>query len=348
MVNFPKDAQTFRMVARPTTDLLLQRHLRADEDGYPLLTLLTERFPYHSQKRWLELISIGMVTVNGVAGDPDQVLSSGDLLAYQARDFSEPEVSSLVEPIAANPDLRLVGKPAGTPVTRTGLIVSNTFINLLRNHYGEELHPLHRLDRETSGILLCARSREACARYQNRAATFITGKYYLAVAHGRMPSGSCCSEQALATRPDSAVRCRMWPENAGKPCRTIFHTLAVTATCSLVLAELRTGRRHQIRAHLACLGHPVVGDKIYSHEGQYFLKRLTVELAEPDYRELGARNHTLHAWATRLDHPDFPEGHYFSQLFSDDFRRYLELFPGWEKVAREKLAEINCAKPDNG
>lgn len=290
---------------------------------------------------------MGQVTVNGQAGAPEQMVAAGDRLGYLAAGFTEPEVPTCFEPVLATADLLLVGKSAGTPVTRTGLIVRNTLVNLLNHHYGEEIYPLHRLDRETSGLILCAHNREACQRWQNPRQPLITGKYYLAVVRGRMALGTRQSEQPLAVRPESPVRCRMWPEATGKPCRTIFHTLAAEATASLVLAELVTGRRHQIRAHLAHLGYPVIGDKIYSHEGHYFLKRVSGDLTVDDFRELGANNHTLHAWALRLKLPDEPERLFFSRIFSEDLRRYLISFPGWEKIAREKLAQI-CTKPADG
>jgi len=132
----------------------------------------------------------------------------------------------------------------------------------------------------------------------------------------------------------------MWPLPNGKPCRTLFHTVAATEDYSLLLAALGSGRRHQIRAHLAYLGHPLVGDKIYSHDGNFFLKRLDEELTEDDYRILGARQHLLHAWSVDLRLPDQPATLYFSNLFSDDFLHCLQMFPGWPEKAR-KLLEVS-------
>ena len=324
--------------------MLLQRRLRAGEGNISLCHFLAVNFTYHSLERWLQLISDGAIAVNGIVGNVDQMLFVGDLLAYRAIGFTEPEVPGYFEPILQTGELLLVGKPAGIPVTRTGLIVRNTFVNLLRGHYGEELHPLHRLDRETSGLLLCARGGDACRKYSNAPEPLIVGKYYLALVNGRMPAGTICSEQPLAPRAESPVRCRMWPDQAGKPCKTIFHVLATNGVFSLVLAELVTGRRHQIRAHLAHLGHPVVGDKIYSHGGHYFLKRTVGDLEESDYRALGAHNQTLHAWAIWLNFPGRPGTFFFSRLYSADFQRYLNLFPDWERLARERLAAM-CAAP---
>lgn len=318
----------------------MQCRLGEGDGGRTVLELLAARFPYHPANRWRELIEQGQVAVNGQDVTPGQILVAGDLLGSRVMGFTEPEVPTSFESVMETVDLLLVGKPAGTPVTRTGLIVRNTLVNLLSRHYGEEIHPLHRLDRETGGLILCARNREACRRWQNPRQTPIVGKYYLAVVRGRMPLGTRYSEQPLAIRTGSPVRCRMWPEVAGKPCRTIFHTLAAESAFSLVLAELVTGRRHQIRAHLAHLGYPVIGDKIYSHEGYYFLKRLVGDLSVDDFLELGAKNHTLHAWALKLKLPGEPEKLCFSRMFSDDLRRYLELFPDWEKAALEILTQI--------
>lgn len=346
MNNSPADARLIQCTPPTAPDLFLQCFPSERSGNRPLLELLTSRFTYHPASRWRELIETGQITVNGQTAAPEQILSTGDRLAYRAESFTEPEVPTCFEPVMENADLLLVGKAAGTPVVRTGLIIRNTLVNLLRQHYGEDIHPLHRLDRETSGLLLSARNREACQRWQNPQQPLITGKYYLAVVQGRMPLGTRHSEQPLAVRPESPVRCRMWPAAVGKPCLTIFHTLAAESAASLVLAELVTGRRHQIRAHLAALGHPVIGDKIYGHEGHYFLKRVAGDLTAADFQELGANNHTLHAWAMRLKLPGEPERLFFSRMYSEDLRRYLILFPAWEKIAHEKLAHI-YANPGN-
>jgi 23S rRNA pseudouridine1911/1915/1917 synthase len=317
--------------------LTLHCEISGREDGRLLLDLLTKRFPYHDRDLWEELIGTGLILVNNRRARKDQQLRAGDDLAYHADNHREPPVATNVEVILETRDLLLVGKPAGTPVSRTGLIIHNTLVNILRRRYRQEVHLLHRLDRETSGLLLCARSKEACRDHQKNLNRIITGKYYLAVVKGQVNRLLIEVDQPLATRDASPVRCRMWSVEHGQASRTIFHKIGATGDHSLLLAELITGRKHQIRAHLAHLGHPLIGDKIYDHDGKYYLKRLAEDLSEADYLELGARNHTLHAWAVRMRLGEHPDKLHFSGIFSADMEKYLRHFPNWEEKAKKIL-----------
>lgn len=317
--------------------LTLRCEITGPEDGRLLLDLLTSRFPYHDRELWQAAITTGLVQVNGHEACRDQRLRAGDQLSYDAVNHREPPVSNDVEIILETQDLLLVGKPAGTPVSRTGLIIQNTLVNILRRRYRQEIHLLHRLDRETSGLLLCARSKKACRDHQKNLKSIMTGKYYLAVVRGRIDLPLIEVDQALAARDGSPVRCRMWSTEHGQPSRTIFRKIAAGEDHTLLLAELLTGRKHQIRAHLAHLGHPLVGDKIYDHDGRYYLKRIAEELTGADYRELGARNHTLHAWAVRLNLGDRPPELHFSEGFSVDMEKHLANFPNWREKAEKML-----------
>ncbi len=331
------------MAGMTTHKLVVSCEVARHEDGRLLLDLLAERFPYHDRARWTELIAAGQLLLNGGACHAEQRVGCGDQLSYTIPDHQEPEVPQQIELVHETPDFLLVGKPAGVPLHRTGQIVVNTFVNQLRHRFGEEIHPLHRLDQETSGLLLCARSRGANQRYQPLRDKLLVGKFYLALVKGSFPDGEVLCDQPLATQAESLVRCRMWPVADGKPSQTRFQKVAEQDGFSLLLAELLTGRRHQIRAHLADLGHPLLGDKIYDHEGYFFLKRLESSLTEDDYQQLGARTHCLHAWAADLDLPGQPRQTFFSNLFSEDFKKGLSRFRDWETSARSLLAAQSAA-----
>jgi hypothetical protein len=105
----------------------------------------------------------------------------------------------------------------------------------------------------------------------------------------------CAHEGPLAEWPEHPIRSRMRVHPEGKPARTEFTPLAAREGRTLILCRPVTGRKHQIRAHLADLGLPITGDKVYGHEGRYYLKRLDAELTAEDVEALGAPHQLLHA-----------------------------------------------------
>ena len=116
-------------------------------------------------------------------------------------------------------------------------------------------------------------------------------------------------------------------EGEGKEASTEFHNIGTANGYSLLLAKLNTGRKHQIRAHCSLAGFPIVGDKLYSFDGKYYLKRFNdEELTENDYKILGAQHHLLHAYALNLELPNEGLIKLISEYYSEDFKRYLELF----------------------
>lgn len=277
-------------------------HSAAPDDivpgGASFLEVLARRFPYLTAAQWTERIRDGRVTLNSGTVLPETPVQRGDLITSRITDYEEPAVPIDFHELVARGELALVHKPAGLPVHKTGRVFVNVLANLYRIFKGDEgWTPLNRLDAETSGIVAFARGREALWRFSPAHPHGHWRKSYLAVVDGVMET-SCVHEGALAEWREHPIRSRMRvvPEDAGgKPARTEFTPLATRDGRTLVLARPVTGRKHQIRAHLADLGFPIVGDKVYHHEGRYYLKRFRGELTDADYEALGAPYQLLHA-----------------------------------------------------
>jgi tRNA pseudouridine65 synthase len=168
--------------------------------------------------------------------------------------------------------LVVIDKPSGLLVHRSPIDRHETrfAVQLLRDQLGRRVHPVHRLDKGTSGALAFALDRDTAARLAEQFAHKQVRKTYLAIVRG-WPSGSGVIDHPLDAVQDACVPA---PDTAPKPCRTSYRTLATvelpvrvdrypTSRYALVELEPETGRRHQLRRHLAHVSHPIIGDSTY-------------------------------------------------------------------------------------
>jgi 23S rRNA pseudouridine1911/1915/1917 synthase len=270
------------------------------QGGASFLRVLLKRFPYHTESEWRARILDGRVTLQGIQATPDTLVSRGDLITYQVDDYEEPAVPIDFRELVVAGDLALVHKPAGLPVHKTGKVFVNVLANLYRAFkHDDAWTPLNRLDVETSGIVAFGRGRDALRTFSPGNEASVWTKTYLAVVDGVIEH-PVTHDGPLAEWPEHPIRSRMRVHASGKAALTHFHPLAVREGKTLVLARPVTGRKHQIRAHMADLGFPIVGDKVYNHDGYYYLKRLEGELSAEDVAVLQSPHQMLHAVSLKI------------------------------------------------
>ena len=195
-----------------------------------------------------------------------------------------------------------VDKPPHVAVHPSGRHMTDTLIQRVHRRYEDDIEAgsmlprlCHRLDRETSGIVLVAKHPRTHARLTTQFEERRVTKDYLAIVDGvpPMPTGSIDAPIRLSTT--SPVELEMTTAADGLPCRTDWETLAEADGRALVLVHLFTGRQHQIRVHMAAVGAPLVGDKLYGPDREIFLRHTAGELTDFDREQLVLDRHALHA-----------------------------------------------------
>ena len=216
----------------------------------------------------------------------------------------EPDVEVSYRILYEDEYLVAVDKGPGAPVHPARAFRERTILTHLRRDLEDpELRPAHRLDRETSGVLIFTRDRASTTALMTQFAKQTPKKRYLAVVQGRPDFDHVRLDLPLDADPDFPIKIRRCPSATGQKAITDFEVLERHPKVSLVAAEPWTGRQHQIRVHLASLGHPILGDKLYLEEGRPYLDLIKNRLGPEDLARLGHSRQALHAERLRLLHP---------------------------------------------
>lgn len=228
---------------------------------------LAERFPDTSRSTWQKLIKSGQVQVNSrVVTTPKFEVNESDSIkaqSPQATDFSDHTLPILYQ----DDDVIVINKPVGVLTHSKGALHSEfTVADFFRKYTTFHTNTdrpgiVHRLDRDTSGVIVGARSPEAGEWLQKQFANRKAKKTYLAIVTGRLKEASARIELPIGRHPKSPSTFRVDPN--GKSATTTYTTLATKDNESLVWLSPLTGRTHQLRVHMQYLATPILGDRVY-------------------------------------------------------------------------------------
>ena len=236
--------------------------------------------------RRIKWLSDGIL-VDGRRVNTRFVPQEGQVLSVR---LSDPERRSGIVPapgpldiVYEDGDIIVLNKAPGIPVHPGPGHFSDTIGNFLLDYYDStgveaDFHPVHRLDRGTSGLLAVAKHPHAQEVLKNQLHTPEFRRVYLAVCEGVPSPAAGVVDAPLGPRPGSLVEQMVRPD--GKEARTRYETLEVYGNRALLRLELDTGRTHQIRVHMAHLGHPLTGDFLYGREAPELIGRPALHSAE--------------------------------------------------------------------
>jgi 23S rRNA pseudouridine1911/1915/1917 synthase len=288
------DQETLTFTIGPDhTDLRLDAFLASQIEGW-------------SRARLQRLIESEDVFVNGKLSKPSYKLREHDEIEVE---LTSPPTTSFtpeaipLEIVYEDDTLVVVNKPAGLVVHPAAGIPSGTLANALAYHFQQLPHAtsvrpgiVHRLDRDTSGLLVVAKTEAALENLSGQFRDRTVYKSYMALVHGRVASESGRIDQPLARDPSN--RTRMAVVRGGRSALSLYRVNRRFNRFTLLDVQLKTGRTHQIRVHLAWLKHPVVGDETYGGGRDNTIQNPRLK---SQIRTLG--RHFLHAEKLAFTHP---------------------------------------------
>lgn len=274
---------------------------------------VSERFPSVTRSAAQRLIAAGLVTVDGRVLHNSYRLRAGQSVAVSLPEVKATEIVAEELPLVVvyeDSDIVVVDKPAGMVVHPAVGHRRGTLVNALLHHVrdlaginGEERPGIvHRLDKNTSGLLVVAKHTESLLRLQQQLSSRKMGREYVALVYGCPKDASGTVNAPIGRHPTRRKEMAVVPQ--GRVAITHYQVKDCLGAYALITCRLETGRTHQIRVHLAYLGYPIVGDEVYG----------------PRKAPWKLTRHMLHAARLTLTHPMTGERMDFSSELPEDFK----------------------------
>jgi len=306
-------------------------------DGYRIDRFLAQRLTGYSRSKVQSILSEARVLKKGRTAKANSKVCTGDKIqiAYLRRPEKALASDASIPILFEDDDLIIVNKPADLLSHPTDKIVDNTVLGILRYSRPDlpKLHLLHRLDRETSGVIALAKNVKAARAWTRHMEAHRIHKEYVAIVHGLVSPAEGIIDMPIG-RQGGEIRVRQWVNVPGAvPAVTKYTVISYVPSplvgegvgwgghrrafdpppqssptrgedvCSIVRVFPETGRLHQIRVHFAAIGHPLLGDPLYTGEGEIYREMVKGKATEADRASLGFPRVALHAAALTFPHP---------------------------------------------
>jgi len=235
--------------------------------GQNLLSCLASLYPHSSTQAWQQRLNNGEVTLNGNTATGSELVASGQALVWTRPPWIEPPAPLHFEVLFQDAHLLAVNKPGGLPTLPGGGFLENTLLRLVQERISHA-NPIHRLGGATSGIVLFARTSHAASRLSAQWNTPAVRKTYRALSQNIAQHDAYEILTPIGLVPHPRIG-SVWAANpAGKPAKSLARVISRGTSTTIFEVTLNSGRPHQIRIHLASIGHPLAGDPLYGLTGQ--------------------------------------------------------------------------------
>lgn len=312
------------------TKIVEQKFLVENEcDGLRLDKFLCKKIKRLSRNR-IQRVIRGDCTIDGEQAKSSRKVFAGQEVRFIRPAPQEPEVPKNFSIVLEDKDFYVIDKPAGLPVHPSAKYHYSTLTSALKERFPlEKLQIAHRLDKETSGLVLIARNPKSASILKQAFAKREVKKYYLAIVHGVSVNNEFAIDLPIGAAQNSKVRIKMGirsVNDGGVPAKTHVKVLQKLKDYMLVECEPYTGRQHQIRVHLSEIGHSIVGDKLYPDE-EIFLQYITDENTGTP---LLLQRQALHAARLVFNHPVTHQSVEATSELPTEFKNFLQKFSDYE------------------
>jgi 23S rRNA pseudouridine1911/1915/1917 synthase len=264
--------------------------------GHTALSYMVQYYLHSSLEVWQDRFDKGEVLLDNTIAYGNELLQKGQRLLWNRPPWTEEDVPTHYDIVFQDNDVLIVNKPSGLPTMPAGGFLENTLYSILRKHF-PTANPIHRLGRGTSGLVVFSLNATANSFLSKQWHGHRVNKRYLALAEGIAGKDKYKISQAIGPKNHSRLENIYAARDDGKTALSMASVLERYTHTTLFNVVITTGRPHQIRIHLASIGHPLVGDPLYGiggyvktdalpGDGGYFLHASKLEFIHPNGRPL--------------------------------------------------------------